>query len=399
MKSHNLRRLQKAIRKSLDGLEIRCAAFDSAKPTPHTRCEALCNQLRGKIAIVKQEVYQDFYCCSAGRPPQETLASTLFRSGPVSLLTELEADFWIVKLEEDPECTVWRQKVTDCQQAPEEFYLSLRTEPFKNGQYGHQKPQGHFAISCGSIDWAKYKVVISYDIAVPARVTRKYPQVIWCYCIGEPCMGVYKSSVDRPVEGYDLFLNQRFRRIRLLPKPARHVVEFPYFVQNYGCFHKALGLRDDPAERSGVFAEAKSKSILSEDDIKSLSRFGPLRWPVGIVPMFLRELMRSKYFLILEGRKWGNAMVEAIAAGCLALGIPEGQHNVSLFTPRTTCRSFEAILRRIEFFESNREAFEAEVWRQRSLLDRFCFERPFRDLLQKGTVVQAGRNGRFGNGS
>jgi len=349
------------------------------------------DELKGKIALVKQEVYQDLYCCAPGSSQPDVLASTLFRSGPVALFTELRADFFVVKLESDPECQVWKDKVFDCKQGTEQSYLALRSEVFRNGEYGHEKPQGHFAVSCDRVDWSKYSIVISYDIAIPARVTRQYPQVTWCYYIGEPCMRTYKSSLEKPVQGYDLFLNQRYRRIRLLPKPARHVVEFPYFLQNHGCFHRVLDMNDDPAHRSGVFVEGRSKSELNETDLKSLSKFGPVRWPAGNVMNVLSGLMDSKYFVIPAGRKWGNAMIEAIAAGCLAVGTPDQQHNVSLFTPGTRCGSFKDIVARLELFERDRKAFDRELVRQRHLLDWFCFARPLRDLVRRIRQVQEDR--------
>jgi hypothetical protein len=385
--AHKVRQVSKTIRQGLNRLEISFARFQSGQAA---------RQLGGtppqvprmRLAFVKQDVFQDLYCAPAGTTGLELLLSSLHRSGPVGLMGGHKADFWIVKTEADPECSIWRQKFTDCQQAPLEFYLDLQTKVPRNGEYGHKEPQGRWALNAADIDWSRYDAVICYDAAVPARVTSRFPQVTWCYYVGEPCMRSYKASLLAPLIGYRLFLNQRYRRIRLLPRPASHVLEFPYFLQYYGCFHDLFGMAARSQARDGLFLEGRSKSVLSDSQLAALQKFGPVRYPSGSLENVLRALMASKYFLLAKGKKWGNATIEAVACGCLAVGSPEGQHHVALFTPRTSCRSFDQTLRQMEFYESNLEAFENEVWRQRSLLNRFSFERPLRDLATKCGRVQ-----------
>ncbi|MBK5291391.1 MAG: hypothetical protein JJE04_06935 [Acidobacteriia bacterium] len=382
-----MRLLEKSLRNWLDALEVRCAAFDFKGDSKAKGFEGANDELKGKIALVKQDVYQDLYCAPAGTAGRDLLVSSLHRSGPAGLLAALKPDFWIVKTEADPECNIWRQKASDCRQQPEEFYLGLQTKIYRNGEYGHKEPQGNHAVSCREIDWSRYDIVICYDAAVPARVTKLHPKVTWCYYVSEPCMRSYKESELAPLTGYSFFLSQRYRRFRMFPRPANHVVEFPYFVQYYGCFHELLGVDPLRAHRDGVFIEGRSKSDLSDDAVASLERFGKVRWPSGCLENVLQGLLASKYFLLKEGRKWGNANIEAVACGCLALGSPTGQHHVSLFTPATCCSSFADSLARIEFFENNPDAYHAAVGRQRALLNRFCFERPLRDLIKKWRSV------------
>jgi hypothetical protein len=366
----------------LNRLEISLARFESGQRA--RALEGACPIIpKMRLAIVKQDVFQDLYCAPAGTSGLDLLLSSLHRSGPVGLIAGAKADFWIVKTEQDPECSIWQQKSTDCHQSPLEFYLNLQTKVPRNGEYGHKEPQGRWALNAADIDWSIYDVVICYDAAVPARITRRFPQVAWCYFVGEPCMRSYKSSLAQPLPGYDFFLSQRFRRIRLLPRPANHVIEFPYFAQYYGCFHELFKLDARKHAGRGIFIEGRSNADLQETQLNALRQFGPVRWPSGNIENVLRGLLASKYFLVSEGRKWGNATVEAVACGCLALGSPVGQHHVSLFTPQTTCRSFESALRKIEFFENHPSAFDEELWRQRSLLNRFGFERPLKELHEK----------------
>ena len=51
-----------------------------------------------KIALVKQEVYQDLYVCPVTeKDPGQILFSSMGRVGPIALMSDLNADFYIVK--------------------------------------------------------------------------------------------------------------------------------------------------------------------------------------------------------------------------------------------------------------------------------------------------------------
>jgi hypothetical protein len=379
---YRVRLAKKKLRRLIDRIEIaRAGVFgcsDLLSKVPQTFFHP---DIR--LALVKQDVYQDLYCAPVGASGKELLVSSLHRSGPAGLLAAFRPDFYIVKTEADPECNIWREKATDCHQQTEEYYLGLKERIHRDGEYGHKVPQGTLALSSGDIDWSVYDFVICYDAAVPKRITKQFPNVTWCYYVGEPCMRSYKESEREPIQGYDLFLSQRFRRYRSLPTPMAHVVEFPYFAQFYGCFHKLLETTPSDLARCGVAVEGRSKHNLTDKNLAKLSTLGGVRYPRGSLINVLTELMASKYFLIGEGRKWGNAQVEAVACGCLTVGSPNGQHNVSLFTPNTTCHDFEESIECINSFESNEEAFKNEIGRQRALLMKFCWERPLKELISK----------------
>ena len=56
-----------------------------------------------KIALVKQEVYQDLYVCPVTeKDPGQILFSSMGRVGPIALMSDLNADFYIVKEESKP---------------------------------------------------------------------------------------------------------------------------------------------------------------------------------------------------------------------------------------------------------------------------------------------------------
>lgn len=329
-----------------------------------------------RIALVKQDVYQDLYCCPPNSKSKNLILSSFQRSGFVALFTKLNADFWIIKTEKDPECNIWKQKCYDCKQEPVEFYESLKE---KHNLYSK---------SASEIDWNNYDIVISLDISIPARITKKYPQVVWCYCIGEPCMSSYQLSKINPIEGYDLFFNQQFRHFSKVQKMSDHEVEFPYYLQYYGCFKNILDEEILDSKKEGIFLEFNWRNVLTDKQREMLAKFGDLRCPKGIQNI-LTDLAKSKYFIIGEGTRglWGNGMIEAIASGCLLIGNPLYVKHKSLFTPQTIVYSFDELITKLEFFENHEDIYQRELHRQRKLLNYICFNRPLQDLFTKARKV------------
>lgn len=345
-----------------------------------------------KILFLKQTVFQDLYCCKNYNSYRDLIFSSLKRTGPVGLFTRLNADFIIVNLVHDIECNIWQQKWYDCKQKPPEFYLSLIDTPFLGGKRGHLEGQGKYGIDINDIDFSKYDIVISCDISVPTRIVKQNPHIVWCYYISEPCMTAYKKSHQQVLFGYDLFLNEGFRKIKLNPKPRWHEIEFPYFLQYYGCFHDLLGIDKDFFERAGIFLESHTSRELDADQINELKSFGPLGFTEGKTEEIIMGLLKSKYYVRFGGRKlWGNSMIEAIAAGCLALGNPDEFRHVSLFTNKTSVKSFEELTKRIKFFEGNPDEYSRELRKQRRRLDYVCYNRPLRELYKKSDIIFSAR--------
>ena len=176
-----------------------------------------------KIALVKQEVYQDLYVCShEEHDPARILFSSQGRVGPIGLMAELGADFYIVKEEPERETQIYRKVIPHI--APYLHLLKTQTldkipgQEFK--QPGSSHANGEFAVSCYDIDWGKYDIVISINVSLPTHLVLSYPNTLFGYMIGEANMATRKARF-----GYDITLNQMARGI-----VAAHcgVVDFPY---------------------------------------------------------------------------------------------------------------------------------------------------------------------------
>ena len=153
---------------------------------------------RYKIAFVKQVTYQDLYCCATQTSCFDLVFSTFKRTGPVALFSRYQADFFIVDVENEAECGIWKEKAHYCYQHPISYYESLVYKISEWGKIaGHVEPQGTYSIKCSDIDWSDYNIVISVDIAIPEKIVKKYPKILWCYFIGEGCQqSIIKKSIS-----------------------------------------------------------------------------------------------------------------------------------------------------------------------------------------------------------
>ena len=355
-----------------------------------------------KILVVKQDVNEDLYCCSPEANIQKLILSTLLRTGPVALFTELNAEFRIVETVDDPECQAWKERATDLQWDSLEFFASYR-DLIPGRDYGQKR----WAMPLDTIDWSLYDIVISMDVCVPERITRKHWKTLWCYYVREIKAPSYAASLEKPAAGQDVVLNHKFRLNLTDNRP--HVLEFPYHLQRPGCFHRLLGLEPpDMADRRGVFVDHHTMVQLTSEQRIALGEFGPVASTIHagtreVIPTSeqlarrtmdddLRErLLNSRYFLITPGQRrvFGTALVEAIAAGCLAIGSREafGDHGY-IFDDATAASDFAESMGKIRQLEQDHVRYVREVNRQRSLVDYVCFVRPLGDLLNAWDLKQ-----------
>ena len=344
-----------------------------------------------RFALVKQDVYQDLYCCPNCSDARTAVLSSLMRSGPVALLTKLGADFWTVKTEPQPECSIWKEKWFDSRDFPLSYYESLKTKVFMEGARGHTRPQGDFSVSVYDVNWGQYDVVIGIECPVPAVLARKYPNVVWCYYVGEPGMSSAIRSLKRPVAGYDLFLNQKFRCLERSQHSPMHVIEFPYFLQYVGCF-RDLGC-EESSIRKGVVLEQETANQFSQRELACLASFGPIEVAKGSIEEILTALLRSKYYIRLGSRRHlGNAAIEAISAGCLSIGNPSEFAIKSLMLPETCVTSRAQLFERIRSFEEGPSLFDEALVQQKQRVDYLCLSRPLSDLLEAVRRVRTSRH-------
>jgi hypothetical protein len=347
-----------------------------------------------RIALVKQEVYADLYSCPRNTESKSVVLTSLLRSGFIGLFTKCKTDFIIVKLDPAPECQIWKEFSAD--RSTQQKLLNLTDQLPEVNIFPHSVPQGAYAVNVDEVDWSHYDIVISLNISVPKRVTEKFPQTVWAYCIGEPYMDTYQKSSEKPVEGYDLFLNQKFRRRDIGNK--FHEIDFPYYLQYYGCFNDLLNIAEDNEERKGVIIEKHSFRLMKDKEIQQFEQLGPIYFQEGNTEQMLRTVLKAKYYYRLGGpKRWGNAMIEAAAGGCLFLGNKEEFVNKSLFSPFTHINSRFEFFKKVEILENMPKKYMDELSFIKNSVNNFCFKRPINNLYQRSEKIKIIRKNRKHN--
>jgi hypothetical protein len=327
---------------------------------------------RLRVAFVKQETYRDLYY-KPGPFSADTIFSSEGRSGPVGLIEpEIDAEFFVVKVEADPECQVYREKP-----------LGSSQEHAKAKRKRQWSALSSVAVSAGSVDWGQFDLVWGMENAIPARITEQFPSVVWATMLEDHSMPSYGKYLRHKPIGYDCFFNQSFG-----PSPRRiyqrkHVIDWPY------AFLKHTSV-------SSLFEVAPSQKLISYDQhhdgasideiCKEKGWVCDLRDAGELIPTrdFLEHLVRSQmYWAVSPWRPlWGNASAEAAAAGCLVLSNPSLHWNTLVSVPETRIGSIKRATELSECLLNDSEYYKRLLTAQNENVDWFCFNRPISQVAK-----------------
>ena len=336
-----------------------------------------------RIAFVKQDVYQDLYVVpTSEHDPAAILFSSMGRVGPIGLMADLGADFYIVKEEPEPETQIYRKVVPGLSRY---FYL-LKTETLDKipGQEfkhpGSPVPQGRYAVAAENIDWGTYDVVISVNVSLPARLVRKYPRTLFAYMIGEANLATHKARF-----GYDVTLNQMARGI---VATGMGEIDFPYtFLRGdtlQRIMYAALGRTP---KKQGVFMEINSTRERPVTRVPE--HFRPLVEEAGQEVLLHRQLIAenlesiydAKYFVKMGGRTIrGNSVAEAVSLGALAIMDRNEVIHKELIIDECNVKTMDEMVALINRLETSTSLYQDLLDKQRAALQHYFFDTPLNSL-------------------
>lgn len=358
-----------------------------------------------RIALVKQNVYQDLYVINS-KDPKEIIESSLRRCGPVGLIVDCGADFYIVNVEKDKECNFWQQKSTDCGQEPISYYLNFANQKLEvNGDLVSQK---ELSFDISEINWNNYDIVISLDVSFPSHFTTKYIKTLWCYMPGEPCMSVYKKSRFKILNGYDVFLNQEipyypftfrnwisipFYKSLNLPYFTRKKwkarkqkqLDFPYSLTKCDSIEKLYFSQNKKSSKKGIAFEFYTFQSINQKFLNSIETKHEIVSSATskVVEKRLFHLSNTKYFITdATHYKRGNGLLEAMASGCLCLATKNqylGNYQ-RLMGKLGQFKSLGSIIDYIDYLEDNHDEFLELKKLQDKMVDYHCYELPLKRL-------------------
>lgn len=346
-----------------------------------------------KIALLKQEVYQDLYVCPATeKDPEAILLSSMGRVGPIGLVAELGADFYIIKEGREWETRIYRKVIPHI--AKNLHLLKTQTLDKLPGQGfkrpGSPYPNGRFAVDGREIDWGVYDIVISINVALPTDVVLRYPRTLFAYMIGEANLATGGVHF-----GYDVTLNQMARGI-VAERPGR--VDFPYtFVGAHTLERIMRRYLRRPSWRRGIFMEINStaeRPVTSvPDHFKPLEATGePILLHRQLIGENLTNLYDAKYFIKWGGRNIrGNSVAEAVSLGVLAVMNRNEVTHKELIIDECHATSMESLLSLVDRLNRDPGLYEKLKAKQRAVLQDLFFDKP---LLSLENCLRAKREGR-----
>lgn len=335
-----------------------------------------------KIALVKQEVYQDLYVCPVTeKNTANILFSSMGRVGPIGLMAELDADFYIVKEEPNHETQIYRKVIPHISK----YLYMLKTETLDKipgqefKQPGSPFPNGKFAVDCHDINWGNYDVVISINVSLPTDVVRSYPNTLFAYMIGEANMAT--GSVHF---GYDVTMNQMARGI--IAKKCG-IVDFPYtFVGPRTLENIMQSHLGRPSERKGIFMEINSTT--ERPVTKAPAHFRPLIDAGYEIILHkqrifdnLKSIYDAKYFVKMGGRPIrGNSVAEAVSLGTLAIMNKDEVIHHELIIDECDVKTMDEMVALINRLEKDNDLYESLLSKQRAVLKKLFFDAPIESV-------------------
>lgn len=336
-----------------------------------------------KIAFVKQVVYQDLYVCPVEeKDPAKILFSSMGRVGPIGLMVDLGADFYIVDTTDNPETNIWKKVIPRLAK----YLPRLKTETLDKipgqefKQPGSPYPNGRFAVDVRQIDWAQYDIVISVNVSIPTDVVLSCPSTLFAYMIGEANLATSRVYFD-----YDVALNQKARGI--IARHTGQVVDFPYTFVDKDTLERivrhAIGR---PSLEKGIFMEINSTK---ERPVRHVPpHFQPLvdaGYEIILHKQCIEDnllsIYDSKYFVKMGGRTIrGNSVAEAISLGSLAIMNRSQVIHKELIIDECNVKTMAEALDLINRLEASDEFYRACLRKERNALHRYFFEAPLQSL-------------------
>ncbi len=350
------------------------------------------NSTPPRIALVKQEVYQDLYVCPATeKDALSILLSSQVRVGPIGLMADMNADFYIVKEEPDAETQFYRYvipHITPYLRMLKNHTLNeLPTQEFMCP--GSTHTHGEFSIPCQKVDWGQYDVVISINVSLPTCVIRKYPNTLFAYMIGEANMATRRARF-----GYDITLNQMARGKVTTDMRLSNEVDFPYTFLKGDTLQRLMkqytgaqaAPTTDVSGRKGIFMEINSTTERPVTQVPS--HFQPLVDKGYTIILHrqqiadnLQAIFHSKYFLKMGGRPIrGNSVAEAISLGSLVLMNREEVTHHELIIDECHVTTMDEAVALIDHLENHPEEYERLRNKQQAVLTQLFFEKPLLSL-------------------
>lgn len=334
-----------------------------------------------RLAVVKSAIYQDLWVTNKNNAI-DVFKTSLMRGSPIGLMEYVNTEFIIVKDSHEYPCKEYPyvtspQTQQTIQYNKENKYPDL---PFLDQTYHKDVTIDEISRSIDEIEWNQYTIVLTINACIPDRIIEKYPDVLWCYYVGEND----PSFLQRRLGQYDVLLDQNSQPTNPFS------ISFPYTFLGPHTLETLYNSIDVPQQKHGIYMEINNTQERPVQHIPDTFQYisQKTNLPIHIhqqnIIENLRTLYQSKYFIKLHGRQIrGNAAVEAISCGTLVIMNKSLIMYDNLIQEQCHVETPDDVISRIRFFEENEEAYQTAVALQRRTLEENYAKIPLQNLFQK----------------
>ena len=346
--------------------------------TPFANEEQSTEELRSfwrgkKIALVKQTAYPALFTINQPKDWLEAVFSCPSHLGPFSFLSDLGADYFIVRQADEPETYLWKEKY-----AYDPYPQASVAEKLQEIRNFESSPKGTALPCVDDIPWDTYDLVVTIDLPIPERIVKMAPRTLWAYLSIEAGGPLQKRSLAAPLAGYQFFLNHGFRRYRSRPWNKNHVLEFPLQFQSHQAWTRILSSVSTTNQRSLLLVDRNSWIAPPPESRLQIDQ------PSGDARHYL-ELMGSAFACLhtTSPPRWGNWAVESVLAGAIFIGNSRSLAQIAAILPGTDSRKLaDAVALAHRLHEQPAVASQIQKL-QASIVDYVAFSRPLNDLTAK----------------
>jgi len=337
---------------------------------------------RLRVCVVKQNTTYDLYT-RTGPDLRTMVASSNWRAGPLGLWEAFDCECRIVYESPDPECQLGKRQW---------------------GQYVEGWdiwPEGSTAERADDVDWSRYDMVVSIDVAVPTQIVRQHRRTMWCYYFIEGGTSAAETTFrGSPYFGYNVFFNHRHATtllghsspvVRRMRREKRAMLDFPYYMMSSMTLRRIYSVSDE-REKRGVMMSSHSLKAISPEERRRLELLCPINERGEGVANVHLDALASEYCVVHPDTRpiTGLALVEAISAGCIALAprrLVVGFPN--LIPDDIDYEDFSELLRVIQRLQNDPGLRLRTVQYQSAYVDRYLFDNPTANLE---TILRAFRD-------
>jgi hypothetical protein len=316
-----------------------------------------------KIAFVKSSLYWDLWVCDKTNNYFDILKTSMLRTPPIALAEHFKTDFIIIKELFDKPKSFYDETTPGILNFKNSLLYNIDnknpTLPFLDTTYNNITIDS-LAYDVNSIDWNKYNIVIALNICIPEYIIEKYPNILWCYMIGEN----HGKYINTLYNKYNLILNQDFN----INSPIG--IFFPYtYLHPYTLENINKNILHNINNKNGIYIEINNTEERPVNTIPSEILFISQETNLPIykhnqnIIENIKNMYQSKYFLKLQGRYLrGNSVLEAVSNGCVLVANPTLISYNNLIHPSCYIYNKDDAVKIINLLEKNNDEYNKIIF-------------------------------------